>query len=1099
MELIGSLFDGIFRLPAPTLLGWVIWFVFLGFIVASLYRWRSFQPPLNSRFWGMFFALFILVPLLNLFLGIRLPSASGLTIPGLPIETQPPSLMLFSALPWMLAAGPLGPFGAAALGAFAGLLRGMWDTHSLFSILDLALLATLFAVNVRQRYRTVSYRIIRQPLVSALLLIPLHTLIYITGAFFSVPGIPAVRLDYALSNAGAATLAFGGEMLLGGLVVQILVSAFPSAWGRDLPLQPSPAETSLESRYLYGAGSIISILLLTLLIGDWVVAGRAAREMLEDRLASSADAASQTVPFLLETGQTLAVQIASDPRLLTAESTELSAIVAQAMRSSPYFDQVVVVDVSTRTVLGGHPSETLAGVQFFPEEDAGIGFAAEGVPAQIYTIPPAADGSGAARVSFLAGIGPAGQPVQRVLVARSDIGTNPLSQPLVGSLQGMNALEGTGVLMDEEGRILYHPNPDLVMTPYDGLRGEDPDFDTGTASDGTRQFVYYQPVPSNGWGVALSIPAWQAQQLSLGIATPLSAMILVMAVFALVSLRLGLRVVTRSLQSLAAESNRIAQGKLDHALAPEGVDEVGQLRRAFEQMRVSLQARLDELNRLLAVSQGVASSLEMQDAVKPVLEAALVSGASAVRVVLSPSILPKTSIELPSRFSLGPAGEKYAHMDQPILNQIQQQERIVLPNVARTRTLDLDPSKPQPASLLAVPLRHENRFYGVMWVAYDQPKTFTESDARFMTTLAGQAALATANAHLFLNVEAGRRQLEAILHSTPDPVLVIDPQNRLLLANPAAGRLVGMPSGTGEGEPIASFIQQASLLGLLQATPSEKQQSVEVVFPGGRTYLATASSVVAEGRPVGRVCVLRDVTHFKELDSLKSEFVATVSHDLRSPLTLMRGYATMLEMVGELNEQQQGYVRKIISGVENMSRLVNNLLDLGRIEIGVGLQVENVSVRDIVERVVGALQLQANQKSITLNTEIDPNLQTALEADQALLHQGIYNLVENSIKYTPAGGEVRVRVHSSRSDVTFEIRDNGIGIAPSDLPNLFQKFYRGKQREARAQHGTGLGLAIVRSIAERHGGKVWVESELGKGSAFFLQVPLAQPKDPASS
>jgi signal transduction histidine kinase len=283
------------------------------------------------------------------------------------------------------------------------------------------------------------------------------------------------------------------------------------------------------------------------------------------------------------------------------------------------------------------------------------------------------------------------------------------------------------------------------------------------------------------------------------------------------------------------------------------------------------------------------------------------------------------------------------------------------------------------------------------------------------------------------------------------------------------------------------------LLNLLKAAPSEKE-SAEIVFPGGRTYLATTSSVVAEGRPVGRVCVLRDVTHFKELDSMKSEFVATVSHDLRSPLTLMRGYATMLEMVGELNDQQQGYVRKIISGVENMSRLVNNLLDLGRIEIGVGLQVETVSARDIVERVVGALQLQANQKSIALTSIIDDGLPDSLQADQALLHQGVYNLVENAIKYTPTGGQVNLRVRSTRSDVTFEIRDNGIGIAPSDLAHLFEKFYRGKQREARAQHGTGLGLAIVRSIAERHGGKVWVESEIGKGSAFFLQVPLAQPK-----
>ena len=1093
MEFIGSLFDGLSRLPVPTLLGWFMWFVFLGLISASLYRWRSFQPRINSRFWGNFLALLLLVPLLNLFAGIRLPAGAALPIPGLPVEPQPPAMMIFSALPWMLAASSLGPFGAAALGALAGLVRGIWDTHSLFSMLDLAFLAALFAVNVRQRYRTFSYRLIRQPLVSALLLIPLHTLIYVIGAFFSLPGLPAVRLDYALSNAGVATLAFSGEAILGGLVVQILATAFPAAWGRNLPLQPSPAETSLESRYLYGTGSIISLLLLTLLIGDWVVAGRAARDMLEDRLASTAQSTAQTVPFFLETGQTLATQIASDPRLLTATDPDISTILAQSMRASPYFDQVVIIDAASRTVLGGHPAESLANFQLFPQEDAGVSFAVNGVPIQIYTIPPVSNQSNTARVSFLIGVGEPNQPVQRVLVGRTDIGTNPLTRPILSSLEGMQALEGSGWLMDESGNILLHPNPGQVMTVYQGTRGAESVFLTDTAPDGTRQFVYYQPVEGRAWSVALAIPAWQAQQRALGIAMPLSGMILLLAVIALASLRFGLRAVTRSLQTLAAESNRIAQGKLDRPLAVEGVDEMGQLRRAFEQMRVSLQARLEELNSLLVVSQGVASSLEMQDAVKPVLEAALASGASAVRVVLAPSILPKTSIELPSRFSLGPAGEKYAHMDMPILHQIQQQERIVLPNVARTRTLDLDPNLPLPASLLAVPLRHENRFYGVMWAAYDQPRTFTESDARFVTTLAGQAALATANAHLFLSVEAGRRQLEAILHSTPDPVLVIDPQNRLLLANPAAGRLVGVDIGQSEGQPIANLIQQPSLLDLLRAAPSEKQ-SAEIVFPGGRTYLATTSSVVAEGRPVGRVCVLRDVTHFKELDSMKSEFVATVSHDLRSPLTLMRGYATMLEMVGELNDQQQGYVRKIISGVENMSRLVNNLLDLGRIEIGVGLQVENVSARDIVERVVGALQLQANQKGIALTSTLDPGLPEALQADQALLHQSVYNLVENAIKYTPSGGRVNLRVRSTGSNVTFEIRDNGIGIAPSDLPHLFEKFYRGKQREARTQHGTGLGLAIVRSIAERHGGKVWVDSEIGKGSAFFLQVPLAQPK-----
>jgi signal transduction histidine kinase/HAMP domain-containing protein len=564
----------------------------------------------------------------------------------------------------------------------------------------------------------------------------------------------------------------------------------------------------------------------------------------------------------------------------------------------------------------------------------------------------------------------------------------------------------------------------------------------------------------------------------------------------MISLRIGLRMVTGSLQSLATEANRIAQGNLDHPLQVDGVDEVAQLRRAFEQMRSSLQARLGEINSLLRVSQGVASSLEMQDAVKPVLDAILSTGANSVSVVLSPSILPDTFVELPSRFALGAAQDAYSHLDKQILALAQNQEKIVLPNLSRSRDLTFDSSLPHPLALLAVALRHENRYYGVVWAGFEQPRTFSDSDVRFVTTLAGQAALAVANAHLYLNVEASRRQLEAVLNSTPDPVLVTDHRNRLLLANRAASVALGQNKDTTSdiGRKTEQVVKLRTLLNLLESTITENQ-SAEIMLADKRTYLATASSVIVEGRQIGRVCIMRDVTHFKELDTMKSEFVATVSHDLRSPLTLMRGYATMLEMVGELNEQQQGYVRKIISGVENMSRLVNNLLDLGRIDLGVGLQVEHVTVVDIVERVTSALQLQATQKDITLSVELAKDMPNVVEADQALLHQAVYNLVENAVKYTPNHGRVTIRTSSQSGFLIFSIEDSGIGISADDLPRLFEKFYRGKQREARAQHGSGLGLAIVHSIAESHGGRVWVDSVVGKGSTFHLQIPLNQPKD----
>jgi signal transduction histidine kinase len=253
--------------------------------------------------------------------------------------------------------------------------------------------------------------------------------------------------------------------------------------------------------------------------------------------------------------------------------------------------------------------------------------------------------------------------------------------------------------------------------------------------------------------------------------------------------------------------------------------------------------------------------------------------------------------------------------------------------------------------------------------------------------------------------------------------------------------------------------------------------------------------MTAENRTIGRVCILRDVTQLKEIDTLKSDFVSTVSHDLRSPLTLMRGYASMLEMAGELNDQQKNYAKMIMQGVDNMAKLVNNLLDLGRIDFGVGLQVESIPVLDIIERVTGSLQLQATQKKIPLGVEIPKDLPHAIEADQALLQQAIYNLVENALKYTPEGGVVTIHLQCAPESLTFAIQDSGIGIPKSDVPRLFEKFYRGTNREALQQRGTGLGLAIVKSVAERHGGKVWVESELGEGSTFFLQIPLVQPKE----
>jgi signal transduction histidine kinase/HAMP domain-containing protein len=835
------------------------------------------------------------------------------------------------------------------------------------------------------------------------------------------------------------------------------------------------------------------LLILALMVADWNVAGDSARQMLEERMANATSLAAQEVPFFLDAGQNLILQYAADERL-TDEALapeDLNDVLAQLLRSTPYFRQLFLLDDAGEPIAGSPYlfDEVYSSV----EEQAGIELALNGVLIQAYTIQPA-DGDQSARVSFIVGI--EHDETQRVLIGRTDLYSNPFAQSIIGSLDSMEDVAGEGYLLDDTGRVLYHPDPEQLWRSYAPPSLTEPSLVEDTAPDGARQLVYAHQAVGRPWTVVMTVPAQSAQQLAIDLAAPLLMMIFIIALVAFVIMRVGLRLVTSSLDQLAVQANRISQGELDQSLSVQGDDEVAQLSRSFEQMRIRLKARLQELNQLLEVSQGVAASLEMEEAVEPILKSALSTGAVAARVVLTPTILPDSSVEdgNPSRFSAGVEADLYAPLDEQILMLMQSENEIIVPNTNRSSTFTFSVGSHRPEALVALSLHHESFYYGVLWLAFNRSHNFTTEERRFLVTLAGQAALAASNAHLFRTAEIGRQRLEAILASTADPVLVTDHRNRLLLLNPAALLLFRMQSQSSIGQPIADVIEQPGLVDLMQISQTE-EDTVEITLYEDRVYLATASSIMADDRPVGRVCILQDVTHFKELDALKTEFVATVSHDLRSPLTLMRGYATMLEMVGDLNSQQEGYVQKIVVGVESMSRLVNNLLDLGRIEADVGLRLEMLSVHDVIEQVTESLTMQAAQKQIQLHTSIPDEAIPLIEADQALLNQALHNLVENAIKYTPAKGDVHISVHVRQDVMVFEVKDNGIGVSPVDQPRLFERFYRSANREAKRERGTGLGLAIVKSIAERHGGQVGLTSQLGSGSTFYIAIPVRQPKE----
>jgi PAS domain S-box-containing protein len=1010
---------------------------------------------------------------------------------------EPPvqSLFIFSALPWMLAGGLLGPLPAAILGFFSGILQALWGSHTPFLPLETTLLAILFSAMVNQRFRTYAFGLIRKPLIASLILVVLYPLLYFITTTFTINQAFVIQLDYAINRLLYTWLTTGIELIFAGALAQLVFIRWPETWGLKTPLQPSPAERSLQVRFFYSMAPLGLLLVLTLITGSWIVTTSVARDLLQKQMETTAGIVAEQLPYFIGTGQALISGLAEDPRLSSSSVDDLYNALAELIKTSPYFNQLILLD-GQGELLVAYPDSQMTGQQTPNDEVAGIELALHGMASSPFTIPPRLNGL-ASQISFVKLISPTGGDIPKVLIGRTDLGENPLSQPLIRTLNEMSSMQGEGMILDENDRILSHPNPALVMTTYPDRVERPGEIVEQTRADGARSLVYQQPALGIPWTVVTSIPLAAAQQLSTRIAAPLLGIITVLTILGVISTSLALRIITNSLKDLADEAQKIADGYLESTGSVDEVDEIGQARQALERIRTGFKGRLGELNLLIEVGRGVVSHMDLNDAIQPVLDAALAMGGNSSRIILAPAVIPETDGNPTTStlaFSASAVKDLYRELDEQILGLTRQKAHIILSSLTRPRLLTLSTGQPYPSSLIACALRYEGEYLGALWVAYDQPHTFPDEEVRYLAILADQAAIAVANTRLFLNAEIGRQRLAAILTSNPDAILATDQNNRLILANPAAWRLFGIGIENGIGKPIEQVIVHKELLDLFKDSASENL-SIEVTFRKEQIYLATIFPFEREGIKLGRVCVLRDVTRIKEADALKSEFVSTVSHDLRSPLALIRGNATMLEMVGQLNEQQKGFVRKILGSVEVMLQLVNNLLDLGRIEAGIGLQVEPISAHNVVERVVSTMQLQATQKKIQLKTEYPAQGKAIIiEADPALLQQALQNLVDNAIKYTRNDGRVTLRVVLQGERVIFEVNDNGIGISPMDQARLFEKFYRGPQLGLPESQGSGLGLAIVRSIAERHHGNVWAESQLGAGSTFYLAIPFAQKK-----
>jgi len=331
------------------------------------------------------------------------------------------------------------------------------------------------------------------------------------------------------------------------------------------------------------------------------------------------------------------------------------------------------------------------------------------------------------------------------------------------------------------------------------------------------------------------------------------------------------------------------------------------------------------------------------------------------------------------------------------------------------------------------------------------------------------------------------QKLDAIVENIEDGVILLDEQSNLLLINPAARREFGLwLEDQVKGKPVSEVLAHPDLKSLLDDSKKNHIPHHEINFEDGRVLSAQCTSIPH----IGLAITMQDITYLKHVDRLKNEFVQTVSHDLRSPLTAILGYVDLLDRVGPLNDRQRDFVKRVRTSVKNITSLVNDLLELGRIEAGLDAQKEMVPLDGIIRYTLETLAVQISDKQL----DVELNLSTGLppmRVNPIRMRQMLDNLLGNAIKYTQPGGKIDVKAEVQNDQVILSISDNGPGIPPADQPHIFEKFFRASN-VPKGVGGTGLGLSIVKSIVENHQGRIWVESLPGHGTSFTVVLPIFQ-------
>lgn len=1089
------------HLPS-TLLGWLYITIWLVVLAAVLWSGRKTLAEAAGRQWGLavLFALLAAAEVIPRF------ELSGGTL--LPPTGQADGAIIYRPLGFVsmgLAAWFLNPPLALIVGGVGGVSRGLFGSHQLAEICHFAFAGWLASHLIQQNISNQRWRIFRTPPISFVLvrLLVAWPFVFLATLCLVPVGtdfLPA--LDLALSTARAQWVPAVLEGLMSGVVVwlaQLLIG-----WRPKSGLSTAPFEQNI--RYKQPLQFLVYSLVLLILLGTAVsiVGYNSARSLIQTQVASNALRVDDEIPSFIGVRQNLLAQQGNDPRLFSDDAADQQNSLKELFRSGPFFRRLLLVN-SQGQILAIMPEDE--GVELSDAEQQTL-VRVTGINNPDQVVSKTLDGHDVV-LSLVVPADPAAEfGVEEPLYLIGRI-PDQLMNELVQDIAGTGN-ETSTYIVNEDRLILAHSNPTdsdniepelnggvVALVPPTGTSGV---FYVRPDSANSRRVMEYRTPPGLGhpWTVVVETPMSQILQQALRLVSRVFFVLLAMTTLFAAFITFQSSATGNRLANFVAAVEQIPQREQGQLIVPQNVfgdDDIGRLGTAFHDMQLKLDQQMNEFNLLLDVSQGVS---EIQRDIRVGVGAILgqtVQGIDAAGGQVIITILGRPIIHV-ERGRVHAEMSRYERKIAPLLAN--SQDLVLSSPEAIRKALELADNEELPfQSAIAYPLRGTNqRYYGMMWLAWSTPRTFKESERSLIRSLSEQMTVMVQNWYLYLNVERRRTELGAVLESTVDPVIVTDVNNKVSMMNPAAYAELGITNKR-RAMPVQTLVKQQKLVDLLTSLQMEDAPHVgeEIALENGKTFDATVSVIPGQnGLISGRVAVLRDVSEMVELSEMKSDFVRLASHDLKDPITIVNGFIQMLPLTGPLNEKQREQVDRIQTAMEQMQNLVEVLLNITRLESGIDLDKMHTSVPDLLGGVVHSLEPlaeTAGNRIVIENTGAMP----MVFVQPTFLRQAVWNLLSNAMKYAPNSGDVILKAEDKGEEIVISVADKGPGIPSAIQGRLFEKFFRFSQPGQARSKSHGLGLSLVQLVAKRHNGRVWFESVEGEGCTFFLAIPKEIPKE----